>query len=72
MHEDSVLLNSEFILGGEVKMEVVKVTDIPGIKIGNAQDLEAGTGCTVILCEQGLLPVLMSGRVTGDTQKQIF
>jgi L-aminopeptidase/D-esterase-like protein len=47
------LLNSEFILGGEVKMEVVKVTDIPGIKIGNAQDLEAGTGCTVILCEQG-------------------
>lgn len=34
-------------------MKVVKVTDIPGIKIGNAQDLEAGTGCTVIICEQG-------------------
>ena len=34
-------------------MEVVKITDIPGIRLGNAQDLEAATGCTVILCEEG-------------------
>lgn len=34
-------------------MEVKKITDIPGIRIGNAQDLNAGTGCTVIICEQG-------------------
>lgn len=34
-------------------MEVRKITDIPGIRVGNAQDLEAGTGCTVIICEQG-------------------
>ena len=34
-------------------MEIREITDIPGIQIGNAQDLEAGTGCTVILCEQG-------------------
>lgn len=27
--------------------------EIPGIKIGHAQDLEAATGCTVILCEEG-------------------
>jgi len=29
------------------------ITDVPGIKVGHAQDLEAGTGCTVILCEEG-------------------
>jgi len=34
-------------------MEARKITDISGIRIGNSQDLVAGTGCTVILCEQG-------------------
>nr|WP_092073569.1 P1 family peptidase [Dendrosporobacter quercicolus]NSL48014.1 P1 family peptidase [Dendrosporobacter quercicolus DSM 1736]SDM63873.1 L-aminopeptidase/D-esterase [Dendrosporobacter quercicolus] len=34
-------------------MELMKITGIPGIQIGNAQNLEAATGCTVILCEQG-------------------
>ncbi|NLM43819.1 MAG: P1 family peptidase [Clostridiales bacterium] len=34
-------------------MECVNITDIPGIKIGNAEDLTGGTGCTVILCERG-------------------
>lgn len=29
------------------------ITDIPGIKVGHAQDLNAGTGCTVIICEEG-------------------
>lgn len=29
------------------------ITDIPGIKIGHAQNYEALTGCTVILCEKG-------------------
>ncbi len=29
------------------------ITEIPGIKVGHAQDLEAITGCTVILCEGG-------------------
>ena len=29
------------------------ITDIPGIKVGHAQDDEALTGCTVILCEDG-------------------
>lgn len=27
--------------------------EIPGIKAGHAQDMEAATGCTVILCEKG-------------------
>ena len=29
------------------------ITDIPGIEVGQAQDDEALTGCTVILCRQG-------------------
>jgi L-aminopeptidase/D-esterase-like protein len=29
------------------------ITDVPGIKVGHAQDTEALTGCTVILCEGG-------------------
>lgn len=34
-------------------MKEIKISDIEGIKIGNAQNIEAGTGCTVILCENG-------------------
>jgi len=29
------------------------ITDVPGIKVGHAQDEAAATGCTVILCEGG-------------------
>ena len=29
------------------------ITDVPGIKVGHAQDEEALTGCTVVLCEAG-------------------
>lgn len=29
------------------------ITDVPGIKVGHAQDWEAGTGCTVIIVENG-------------------
>src|SRR5512136_3492883 len=29
------------------------VTDVPGILVGHAQNDEALTGCTVILCEKG-------------------
>lgn len=31
------------------------ITDIPGIKVGHAQDEQALTGCTVVLCEQGAI-----------------
>ncbi len=34
-------------------MKEVNITDIRGIKIGHAQDAEGGTGCTVILCQEG-------------------
>ncbi len=33
------------------------ITDIPGIRVGHDTDVEAGTGCTVILCE----PAAMGG-----------
>lgn len=29
------------------------ITDVPGIQVGHAQDEEALTGCTVVLCEAG-------------------
>lgn len=29
------------------------ITDVPGIKVGHATNLEALTGCTVVLCEEG-------------------
>ncbi|NLJ79052.1 MAG: P1 family peptidase [Tissierellia bacterium] len=34
-------------------MKTIAFTDIDGIEVGNAQDLEAATGCTVILCREG-------------------
>jgi len=29
------------------------ITDVPGIRVGHAQDAEAITGCTVVLCPEG-------------------
>ena len=29
------------------------ITDVPGIRVGHWTDLDAATGCTVVLCEQG-------------------
>jgi L-aminopeptidase/D-esterase-like protein len=34
-------------------MKQIEFTDIEGIQIGHAQDLEAATGCTVIISEKG-------------------
>lgn len=31
----------------------IPFTNIDGIKVGHAQDIEAATGCTVIICEEG-------------------
>lgn len=30
-----------------------KITDVKGIEVGHAQNLEAGTGCTVVICRKG-------------------
>lgn len=29
------------------------ITDVPGILVGHATNLDAATGCTVVLCPQG-------------------
>ena len=34
-------------------MQTIRITDIPGIRLGNAQNFTAATGCTVILCPAG-------------------
>lgn len=34
-------------------MKEIKIQEIENIKIGSAENQEAGTGCTVILCEKG-------------------
>jgi len=34
-------------------MKEIKISEIIGIKVGNAQNLEGATGCTVIICEKG-------------------
>ena len=35
-------------------MQEIKITDINEIKIGQAEDREGGTGCTVIVCPEGM------------------
>ncbi len=34
-------------------MKEINISEINGIKIGHAQDLEGATGCTAIICEKG-------------------
>ena len=34
-------------------MKEIKITDIKGIKVGHAQNIEGATGCTVVICEKG-------------------
>src|SRR5262249_23177192 len=45
------------------------LTDIPGIRVGHASDLDALTGCTVILCDGGAVPgVDIRGSATGTSE----
>lgn len=34
-------------------LQAIAFTDIAGLAVGHAQDAQAGTGCTVVLCEAG-------------------
>jgi len=36
-----------------MSMKIISVADIEGFKLGNAENSEKGTGCTVIVCEEG-------------------
>lgn len=52
-------------------MKEISIDSIKGIKIGQAQDEKAGTGCTVFICESGMcagLDVRGGGPASRDTQ----
>ncbi len=49
------------------------LTDIPGIRVGHASDLEALTGCTAILCEAGAVAgVDLRGSATGTQEMDLL
>ncbi len=49
------------------------LTDIYGVLVGHATNLEALTGCTVILCEKGAVPgVSIPGSATGTEEVELL
>ena len=45
------------------------LTEIPGIRVGHSTNLDALTGCTVVLCEAGAVPgVSIPGSATGTEE----
>jgi len=45
------------------------ITDVPGIRVGHASNVEAMTGCTVVICEEGAVGgVEIRGSATGTRQ----
>lgn len=49
------------------------LTDIEGVWVGHATNLEALTGCTVILCERGAVPgVSIPGSATGTEEVELL
>lgn len=49
------------------------LTDIEGIKVGHAQDFDAITGCTAIICEQGVVGgVDVRGSGPGTRETDLF
>ena len=43
-----------YTVSSEVNMNLTNsITDVPGFRVGHAQDMDALTGCTVVLCEKG-------------------
>jgi L-aminopeptidase/D-esterase-like protein len=49
------------------------LTDIPGIRVGHASDLDALTGCTVILCDGGAVGgVDIRGSATGSEELDVL
>src|SRR6476619_202387 len=49
------------------------LTDIPGIRVGHATDLDALTGCTAILCDGGAVGgVDIRGSATGTSEIDVL
>lgn len=52
---------------------MASLADVPGVRVGHAQDLEALTGCTVILFESGAVAGLdLRGSATGTRQMDVL
>ncbi len=41
-------------MSGEAGMKTISINDVAPVKIGQAQNTEAGTGCTVFICPEGM------------------
>lgn len=49
------------------------ITDVEGIRVGHATDLEAATGCTVVLCESGAVAgVEVRGSAPGTRETDLL
>lgn len=49
------------------------LTDVAGLKVGHYTDLDAATGCTVVLCESGAVPgVHISGASPGGREIELL
>ena len=49
------------------------ITDVNGIEVGHAQDIDAGTGCTVILCKHGaVVGVDVRGSAPGTRETDLM
>lgn len=54
-------------------MQDIKITDIEGIMIGHAQDLDGATGCTVVISEEGVIAgVDVRGGAPGTRETDIL
>lgn len=38
----------------DLKMKIISVKDVCQVKIGQTENKEAGTGCTVFICPEGM------------------
>ncbi len=49
------------------------ICDVPGIRVGHAEDLKARTGCTVVLCEEGAVAgVDLRGSAPGTRETELL
>ncbi len=52
---------------------MASICDVPGIRVGHAQDLKAKTGCTVVLCEEGAVAgVDLRGSAPGTRETELL
>ncbi|MGB9779704.1 P1 family peptidase [Caldanaerobacter sp.] len=56
-----------------MELQEIDIREIEGIRLGNAEDLEAGTGCTVVMCEKGATPgVEVRGGAPGTRETDLI